>query len=518
MINKLNRSFVILLSIFFPVFVQAQWNGTTDIYSTNSGNVGIGTSNPTAKLEVNGGVKIVTGNSNTFSVGTYPGGNHIYFDPTTAMTSFYMLRAGNIQTLPSGQSQIRGEIHPQLLFLNGAYIAGYQSPVLIKRTWPGIGNATLVLDDEGGVSESTYKILQAKFNGIEKAYIKGDGGAFFGGSVSVGTNISGAGLSVNGPFTLADGTQGAGKVLVSNAAGLASWQAISTTGSSQWTTTGSDIYYNTGNVGIGTATPVYKLDITGTVHASGSLALGSSVGGSWEVYGTYSRFSSNATTDALELFTKKNISNIFLRVNNGGRGLTLNGLTGNLLFMGGSGETLSGIGNNNGSGDLTFLYSSAANVQTEGARLTNQGNFGLGTSSPSVKLDVAGDAKISGILKIATDNFPATGNYKLAVGGDIIAEKVRVKLQSSGWPDFVFEPTYELPGIQEIEKFILEHKHLPGVPAAATIEKEGLDLGDGQALLLKKIEELTLHLIEVNKRVQKLELENAQLKHQEPTK
>ena len=108
-------------------------------------------------------------------------------------------------------------------------------------------------------------------------------------------------------------------------------------------------------------------------------------------------------------------------------------------------------------------------------------------------------------------NYP-TGGYKLAVAGNIIAEKVRVKLQSSGWPDYVFNSGYELPTLKETEQFINTNKHLPGVPSAAIIEKEGLDLGDGQAVLLKKIEELTLHLIEMDKKIEKLAAENETLK------
>jgi hypothetical protein len=116
-----------------------------------------------------------------------------------------------------------------------------------------------------------------------------------------------------------------------------------------------------------------------------------------------------------------------------------------------------------------------------------------------------------GNVGIGTTNIP-TGGYKLAVGGNIIAERVRVKLQSSGWPDYVFSNTYSLLSLEEIEKYIKQNQCLPGVPSAAQTEKEGLDLGDGQAVLLKKIEELTLYLIDMNKKLDALAAENEALK------
>jgi hypothetical protein len=87
---------------------------------------------------------------------------------------------------------------------------------------------------------------------------------------------------------------------------------------------------------------------------------------------------------------------------------------------------------------------------------------------------------------------------RLAVNGDIYAKKVRVT--PDDWPDFVFESAYELPSLQDLERFIAENKHLPGIPSAKEVSEHGLDLGQNQAMLLQKIEEMTLYLIEQNKR------------------
>ncbi|TCC97694.1 hypothetical protein [Pedobacter hiemivivus] len=91
-----------------------------------------------------------------------------------------------------------------------------------------------------------------------------------------------------------------------------------------------------------------------------------------------------------------------------------------------------------------------------------------------------------------------TKGYKLAVAGDMIAESIKVKLQSV-WPDYVFTNSYALPTLQETEKHIKEKGHLPGIPSAEEVNTNGIDLGEMNAKLLKKIEELTLYLIEMKK-------------------
>jgi hypothetical protein len=102
---------------------------------------------------------------------------------------------------------------------------------------------------------------------------------------------------------------------------------------------------------------------------------------------------------------------------------------------------------------------------------------------------------------IASANY---SQYKLAVNGNAIFTRVKVR-ESTSWPDYVFEQTYKLPSLKLVEAFIKQHKHLPEVPSAEEVKKEGIDLGDNQAVLLKKIEELTLYIIDQNKKIEKLE-------------
>jgi hypothetical protein len=97
---------------------------------------------------------------------------------------------------------------------------------------------------------------------------------------------------------------------------------------------------------------------------------------------------------------------------------------------------------------------------------------------------------------------PATG-YMLSVNGKIISEEVRVELDVN-WPDYVFKQDYKLPSLKQVENFIQKNNHLPGIPSAAQVKKEGIELGDMNKRLLEKIEELTLYLIQQNKEIETL--------------
>ncbi|MCL6218464.1 tail fiber protein [Zunongwangia pacifica] len=93
-----------------------------------------------------------------------------------------------------------------------------------------------------------------------------------------------------------------------------------------------------------------------------------------------------------------------------------------------------------------------------------------------------------------------TGSHKLAVEGSIGAREIKV--EASGWSDFVFENDYNLRTLEEVEEHIVEKGHLPEIPNEAEVTENGINLGEMDAKLLQKIEELTLYLIEQNKQNQ----------------
>ena len=119
----------------------------------------------------------------------------------------------------------------------------------------------------------------------------------------------------------------------------------------------------------------------------------------------------------------------------------------------------------------------------------------------------------NGKVGINTKTFPTNvGNvnvskYSLFAKGGILTEEVRVSL-SSDWADFVFLEDYKLESLEKVEKYISENKHLKDVPSAEEVKQKGIELGEMNKILLMKIEELTLYVIEINK---KLELQNAEI-------
>lgn len=132
------------------------------------------------------------------------------------------------------------------------------------------------------------------------------------------------------------------------------------------------------------------------------------------------------------------------------------------------------------------------------------GNSGRWQTSAGLQYDSADN------IGIGTSN---TQGYKLAVNGTAIFTQIKVKPAGS-WPDYVFSQRYELPGLAQLEKYIALHKHLPGILSEAEVRRSGIDLGDQQAVLLKKIEELTLYLIRQNNELKNLRQQQEKIEQQ----
>jgi hypothetical protein len=131
------------------------------------------------------------------------------------------------------------------------------------------------------------------------------------------------------------------------------------------------------------------------------------------------------------------------------------------------------------------------------------GSIAAGTRRLAVDGDVyfdddllVGDNVVIGISEGAT-------NHRLTVDGKIACEEIRVQ-DSDDWPDYVFEETYPLQSLKEVQAYIQREKHLPGIPSAAEISESGILIGDMQKKLLEKVEELTLHIIRLEAEIEKL--------------
>jgi len=158
---------------------------------------------------------------------------------------------------------------------------------------------------------------------------------------------------------------------------------------------------------------------------------------------------------------------------------------------------------------LNYFWSTTGNIAT------NADTFFLGTVDTNrlairtnnvERVSVLGDGSVG----IGTKS---THGYKLAVNGNAIFTKVSVR-NYANWPDYVFRNDYKLPGLDSLEQYIRVNQHLPGVISADKAREQAIDLADNQALLLQKVEELTLYLIKEHKKVEALTKEVEQLKVQ----
>jgi hypothetical protein len=122
---------------------------------------------------------------------------------------------------------------------------------------------------------------------------------------------------------------------------------------------------------------------------------------------------------------------------------------------------------------------------------------------------ISGNSFIGGNVGIGVTD---TKGYKLAVGGNMVAEKITVKLKTA-WPDYVFAPEYTLPSLQEVEAHIKKYQHLPGMPTAKEVAVDGIDVAEMNKKLLQKVEELTLYMIEMKKENDRQQQQIERLEH-----
>lgn len=223
----------------------------------------------------------------------------------------------------------------------------------------------------------------------------------------------------------------------------------------QWTTSGTNIYNsNTGNVGIGTTTPKTLLDVGKTLNPGDvSVILARLFEGNYAGGGTYlgtvgyNTQLSGTITDVTDV-KSFSIEHSFY------------------------GATNSSINFLRGGGTIGGSISFNTNDNTEKMRILYNGNVGIGITHPQNKLDVNGTIHSKAVL-----------------------------IDLNGWADYVFKPAYQLRPLAEVKAYIDQNQHLPEFPSEQEMIKSGLNVGEMNKLLMKKVEELTLYLIEKDKTI-----------------
>ena len=155
---------------------------------------------------------------------------------------------------------------------------------------------------------------------------------------------------------------------------------------------------------------------------------------------------------------------------------------------------------NNGTGNI-FIGSYAGKNET--------GSNTLIISNDTLKNTIYGDLSKRRVA-IATNLFPTDTLYRLAVEGKVIAREY--KATQATWPDYVFEDEYKLMSLDSLQMFLTTNKHLPNVPSALEVEKDGIELAKMNAILLEKIEEVTLYMLKLQGQVNNQQEEIERLK------
>jgi len=255
-----------------------------------------------------------------------------------------------------------------------------------------------------------------------------------------------------------------------------------------------------GNVGIG-ITPTEKLQVDGTI-------LGNEVSSYTGGYNTDNGANLLFKTDGTSRLTVLN-SNGYVGIGTSTPEQMMHVEGGNIVVNNGATPTIftgSGAGEQNHYLQISNTSTTKTPSGLKAGGLLVSDDFAY--SSPGKN-----DLVVKGHVGIGTPLSSNLKGYALAVNGKIAARDLLVETTSGNWPDYVFSSGYHLPSLYEVENYVKENKHLQDVPSAQQIEKKH-SVGEMDAILLKKVEELTLYIIEQQKQIDALKQEVRTLKKQ----
>ncbi len=478
---------------FLAPDAAGQWTNNSANIFFNTGNVGLGTNNPLQRLDVNGDINIPNSGSirfsnqsfikirgtNSIALGINAGGSNddrnIYIGheagryTNTSQNNVYI-----------GFQSGYGTGAPAVLNsgVNNLFIGSYTG------TKNQTGSYNLFMGSNAGQNNTTGSFNSFLGNGAGFSNTIGKGNAFFGtnsgklntfgdgnsffGNASGGRNSTGDANTFSGAGSGFFNTTGSNNTAFGSQAG-------------QTLTTGSgNVYIGTNAKGsVGTLTNSISIGFNSTVSTSNSMVLG------------------GTGVDQINVGIGNTASSARFNITAGvttGTGVRFQGLP-------------------NATDTIFKLYVDAnGNIMkssTAGAREGSDLPDGFWSVTPDEHLI---NTNAGGII-LGSGIASTPKGYKLYVAEGILTEKVKVAIQNTDdWSDKVFADAYQLRSLGEVEAFINKNKHLPDVPSAIEVVEKGVDLGKMDALLLQKIEELTLYMIELKKSNEQLRKELNELK------
>ena len=333
-----------------------------------------------------------------------------------------------------------------------------------------------------------------------------------GGNVGIGVTSPQAKLHVDTDI-LADGniTTKDKLILATDNTANNRWEISRTTTGLNYaykTTSQRDILFisNDGKIGIGKTNPATALDVNGTATVTELNAVNSLTAKNTTISGPFTVNNIATVTGLLTATTDAKVNGL-LTANN-------TTITGSLTARN---TTINGPLTVNNTATVTGLLTASANAEVSGTLTAKSSATVTGLFTASANAEVSGTLTADGTLTAnsnATVNGQLTVNNDATISGKLTANKIRVnemlsakeiKVQlANPWPDYVFSKEYNLLPLNQVEEYINENQHLPNVPSAVEVEENGIELGKMNAILLQKMEEMTLYILDLQKQIDEL--------------